>query len=578
MTRIWTRVFVLLVVVSFLAVPTPAEGPAQTSKQNQKVLRVTTRLVEVNVVVQDRKGQPVTDLTRDDFLLTEEGRRQEINFFSKITNEPTLTPLKPLPLHTFSNRLDLQAGAPKSVIVILLDALNTEFSDQIYAKNHIVKFLQQIQPQDRVALYVLGSNLRVLHDFTDDTRSLLAALARFSATDAEELKASQPGRPPTSITLITPNLGNAPMGAPAPVQVGLDTYLREAAQRSADFYTVNRALRTLDALQAIANRLSHIKGRKILIWVSGSFPFYTSLGGGDSTNVIRGQQRSLAPDMERAERALNNANLAIYPVDARGLLGPSGVNLNLSAEGSVTARAPGNPTIAEVGQLPPTQDTMEELADRTGGRSFYGNNDLLAAIRRASEDARVTYLLGYYPSHANWDGTFRRIKVKVERQTVRVLCRRGYFAIPERPLDEKARAAMLSEAAANPLDSTAVGLTVHLDDSDRTERSLIPLTVEVDPRDITLTEKDGRWEGSVDFYFVQASPEGRALKVVSQKMRMRLSRERYDEIMKVGLSISGKLSLVRGADHLRVLARDGSSGGLGSVSLALAPGEPLQTQ
>src|SRR5438094_2944409 len=109
--------------------------------EDQPVLRVSTRLVEVSVVVENRKGEPVRDLGRDDFTVLDEGREQQISVFSveseQLSSSPS-RPLRPLPPNTFSNRLEYHLGTPTSVTVVLLDGLNTHFEDQVYARAQVV--------------------------------------------------------------------------------------------------------------------------------------------------------------------------------------------------------------------------------------------------------------------------------------------------------------------------------------------------------------------------------------------------------------------------------------------------------
>src|SRR5438094_4705632 len=541
------------------------------NREDQPVLRVSTRLVEVSVVVENRKGEPVRDLGRDDFTVLDDGREQQISVFSVESEQPPPAPARPLPANTFSNRLEYHPGTPTSVTVILLDGLNTHFDDQVYAVAQVVKFLKQIRPGHHLALYTLGSNLLVLHDFTSDAQSLVAALGRYTVRESGEVQASEPPKPPTSITLITPNTGGAPQGsAPSvPIEVGLEQYMRETAQRSADFYSMDRALRTLSALEAIAHRLSNVPGRKNLVWVASSFPFTIGFGTANAQNVTRGE-RSFGHEIERAERALNDANLAIYPVDARGLVSAFADEPNLSAERSVSARRPGENALNGVGQLTPTHDTVEELADGTGGRAFYGSNDILGSIRRAVEDARVTYTLAYYPSQTEWDGGFHQIKVKVRRSGARVLCRRGYFALAEKPLGPGDRDAVLREAALSPLESMALGVTVRVG-ADPSIPRVIDLTVDIDPRNVRLEQQSGRWVGSLDLLFAQLSAQGQILKGLSQPMTLRLTGEEFQQILHNGLSISGRLEAVAGAERLRVIARDATSGAMGSINIPLDP-------
>jgi len=121
----------------------------------------------------------------------------------------------------------------------------------------------------------------------------------------------------------------------------------------------------------------------------GSFP--VSIGG-DSTPAPRKTapgKRDAWPEVERAARALNRSNLAIYPVDARGLM------VGQQYVGSMMKPELRNPDTSEFA-------TMQMLAERTGGRAFFNNNDLAAALHQAADDARVTYVLGYYASHHDW--------------------------------------------------------------------------------------------------------------------------------------------------------------------------------
>jgi len=87
---------------------------------------------------------------------------------------------------------------PTSITVILFDGLNTRFQDQAYARRQIVKFLSEIQPHDRVALYLLGGNLRILHDFTNNSDHLAKALSKYRGRISGELDAADPApREPT---------------------------------------------------------------------------------------------------------------------------------------------------------------------------------------------------------------------------------------------------------------------------------------------------------------------------------------------------------------------------------------------
>ncbi len=530
--------------------PTQAQPQA---KQEPPVVRVTTRLVQVSVIVQDKKGEPVTDLTRDDFTLLDQGQPQMVSTFS-VESLRTLPAAKPAPPNVFSNRFEQKTDTPTSVTVILLDGLNTRFEDMAYARDQIIKFLGQLQPQDRVALYTLTTRLTVLHDFTSDATSLLRALERSKGHVSTELAASEPE--PANPTGID----------------ALDEFLTAANQRLADFYTMNRVGRTAGTLEDIANHLARLPGRKNLVWVSGSFPFSIGLDTPFTPETASQERRTFSEEIERAARALNNANMAIYPVDARGLMGPSFTTRAPTFRPGQQGPTGRRPNALGRIRLSPDRaniDTMNILADRTGGRAFYNTNDIQGSVRRAIEDSRVTYVLGFYPTHGNWDAKFREIKVQVKRPGLHLRYRRGYLALPEVTFDSKKREVLMRAAVDSPLDDTSLGLEARLHVVDVPGAVTLKTELLVYSRDLTLVAQGDRWAGAVDVLFVQRGADGKELAGELKTLNLNLVRETYDEIMKKGLGLTRSLPLAPGAAQLRVVVRDVSSGSIGSLTIPL---------
>lgn len=535
------------------------QAPFPPAAQDQTTLRITTHLVQVSVVVWDKQGEPVGDLKREDFVVLDEGGEQRISLFSLESSQRTTSPPEPLPPGSFSNRLEYRPETPTSVTVILLDGLNTNFSDQAYAKQQIIKFLRQLQPQDRVALYALGSNLRVLHDFTSDAQTLLNALARYGGRISGELEASEPT---TSLT-DTPEPDRSNLGEINPAERGgrmqeLDAWLRESNRKVEEFYTAQRAGETLRALEAIANHLAQLPGRKNLVWVSGSFPYWIGYDFLPTPGNPGRVSRSFSPEIERASRLLNNANLAVYPVDARGLTGLPEFNAQQRF-------APNR----RLQTLNLGIDTMNALADRTGGRAFYNTNDLQGAIRRALDDSRVTYMLGYYPTHDKWNGKFRKIKVQVKRPGLHVRHRQGYFAVPEEAPRPAQQENALALAAWNPLDATAIRMTVR---ATALQDVSLKLDLVIAADDLIFRQQDGRWVGAIDWLVVQLSPAGKNLKGVSHTADLSLKPETHARILREGMKLSEPLEVIPGASQVRLVVRDRSSGAFGSVSIPLGGG------
>jgi VWFA-related protein len=500
--------------------------------------RVTSRMVEVSVVAEDKQGRPVVDLRAEELVLSDGGRPERIVSFSAPPAPSAAAPARgPLPRGTFSNRLDRQAGGATSATAILFDGLNTPMARQSYARQQVLAFLRQVEPGHPIALYTLGRGLNVLQDLTRDPRPLVRALEQY--------------RGELSADTGAPRLDTAGTGLE-----GFGSWLDELETNLIEHYAKDRALRTLRSLVAIANHLEEIPGRKNLVWVSGSFPVWI---GRDRVRLPERpdpKEQDLWPEIERAARALNRANLAVYPVDARGLMAP------LDYE-------PERASISREMQLANRSGfaAMETLAERTGGEAFYNDNDLGRAFRRAAEDSRVAYRLGYQPSHDQWNGKFREIEIAVARPGVRLRHRRGYFAQPDEPADDWYRSGVLGSAMWSPTDATRVGLTVRTFPA---APDTVDLEIRIDARDVSLQPVGDAWQGRLDVWLVQLGPSDELLDTVSHVADLRLDRPTFEQVARSGeLPFTERLKRQPKAALLRVLVRDVASGALGSVSIPL---------
>ena len=531
-----------------------AQAPpaAQSPDTQRPVLRATTRLVEVNVVVHDRKGASVANLTRDEFQVYDSGVKQDVAMLrvervtaaSAAPAEERTPPVPPLPPGTFSNLVDGQAGGTDAVTVILMDDLNTPLLDQAFAHRHLIKFLGTLKPTDRIALYALGHDLRILHDFTDDREALLRVLRRHRIYAGPEVALGK---------VAAYNTENA----------NLDAFLTGTDRFVADAQAADRARITLDAMTAIAAHVAGVPGRKNLVWVSGGFPF--AVGEDQWPDDIRRDTRTFAGPMERAARAVADARLAIYPVDAHSLftasdltaVEPIGVN-------SVRPLPPTGPS-ETVRQAQLMHVAMDVLAKRTGGRAFFSTADLTGAIRSAIDDANVTYVLGYYPTHQAWNGTFRTLTVKVTRPGLNVRHRVGYVAFADEPATGEARTAALAQAARSPVDATLIGLTLQLA-RDEPAAGMLRATIVIDARHLSVQPRGTRVEAQVDMRFVmQGTAEGPPMSA-TRTVSFDLARDAYEEAMKTGLRVTQDVDVAQCGYRLKVVVRDAVSGRIGSVT------------
>jgi len=503
----------------------------------EPVIRTTTRLVQVNVIV-TKHGAPVPGLKKEDFQVFDNGKRQEIRQFSEDTRAILPSVAAPLPQGTFTNQLEQRSGTPAAVTAILLDGVNTRFTDQTYARKQVVQFLRQIQPEDRIAIYTLDSRgLRVLHDYTTDSSDLLAKLAKYQGDIAPDVTGAS--------DLIDPLGGWLGSGG--------NSYERT-------FFLNNRILQTLRAIEFIAQNLAPLPGRKNLIWVSSAFPLqvgYLSSGGGSraptglrngsgmNSNRLPRDQQTWTADADRTVRALNDANLAIYPVDARGLVA--------SASARVASRTYRN------------QATMEELAARTGGRAFFNTNDIAGAVRTAVADSTVTYTLGFYPQNDKFNNSFHNLKVKLtDFPHLELRYRKGYVDQSTPPQDEGLRRAALRDAVLSPMDANGIGLRAQVKETGGD----LDLTLRVDPKSIVLDPQGDRWAGKLDLLFVEKDKHGAQTYGVDDTLSLELRRENYDRVQQEGLMYHRVLPRTGGASEMRVVVRDASTGAVGSVTAA----------
>jgi VWFA-related protein len=417
-----------------------------------------------------------------------------------------------------------------------LDSHNTEWEDIASARLQIIKFLKQLQPQDRVAIYTFRLDIRVIQDFTDDSSKLLKAIEQ-----------SKPALRPIDLDQ------SIATGDP-----GLDALLDTANANFASWNYAERMDRTTAALKAIANRLARVPGRKSLIWLSSSFPIGI-WATGDGT-ALWYETRSFRPELDQVVAALLDANIAVYPVDPRGLVA-SGYSAQFQKYRPL-----------DTSSLQREFDTMDLLAQTTGGRAFYSANDISGSVRKAVNDGRVTYALAYHPNHERWDGQFHSIQVKVRRPGAQIQARKGYFAVLEPQKNEEvdqAGQAELESATKSPVEFTSVGLTVSIRPELKDNPPRFTLTVNLDPHELGLAAEEGRWKGGIDLVLVQRDESGKALDAHEWHGSLDLDKAAYDSALRDGIRVLRDVPAKEGAVTAKVVIRDTASAAIGSLTVPL---------
>jgi VWFA-related protein len=544
--------------------PQTPSAPAPTANtQQQPVIRSTTSLVQVSVVVFDKHGNPVTGLKKSDFTLLDENKPQDIAFFS--ASAPALsTPSNPLPPNVFTNRFDLKGQEPGAVSIVLFDALNTSSQDQSYVRQQVLSFLRNLKPQDHVAAYALNNQLLILHDFTQDSAALVNVVNHFTPKEIAYFDASHPAY------FDIPALNDDVMW------MRFQDRMNQANAIIADDSKIERAQLTADAIQAIADHVATIPGRKNLIWVTGGFPLEVvaeTLAPDRATSLLSLQA-------QQAFRALNRVDMAIYPVDATGVVTAS----NMDPQNGYHAASLGcgdcinespNPSPGMFARQD-LRDSERMLADATGGQAFYGNNDLRNALDRAFDDGRFAYELGFYPSNSQWNGKFRKIKIEVKGEGLRLRYRKGYLAVKEDTSPQSQVLASLRQAALGPIEATSIGMIVSGKPVQPVSARKLELHIGIDPKQLLFQISPNTRKGAVDLYFLQRDSSGKTVNVQMQHVDLNLDEKQYDYMSKAALVLDRHIIVPPQASEIRVVLRDSSSGALGSVFIPVKSFFPVE--
>jgi VWFA-related protein len=377
------RSFLWLVMIASLAVLAThfrAGAQQQAPKSN---------LIQVTVVATDSANAPVADLRAEEFSVKDTGKPQKIVACDKIAAKGG----------------PASASATKSNLnnVVVLDALNTTFSDRPSVRLELVRILSELSAADGLTLLLLRDKLEILHDFTGSRQSVIRKLAGQGMKDLSSASAD--------IERYSWVFGqDGGFG-----QIFTPTVLLQRARLTA----------SLTALQTIAFNMGKRPGRKNLIWISTYFPFLIGhdqtgnmeqsgdpTGSSDSiptlelrnlgANRVQDVRATFTKDKEMAGRVVDNANLTVYPIDALSL-------------------ASATSSLSDQGQL-------SDIARFTGGVAHPGRSDVAKALQEAIDDSSVSYVLSYNASDLKPDGQFHPLKVETTRKDVKLRFREGYWA------------------------------------------------------------------------------------------------------------------------------------------------------
>jgi VWFA-related protein len=521
---------------------TPAAS-ASPSHESEPIttFKVVTRMVTIDVVARDGKGNSLRDLKSDDFEVSEQIEPKRDKYPQKIkafrtTSVAELAALDPgipkMAPGVYTNLVTMNR-VPVPPTIILLDALNTDRMSLMQVRQQLFKMLSSIPDDVPAAVFLLGRRLEMLQNFTTDPKLLRATLEKIPVTPQSIGPDSLPSDPDVMSPLIE-------QGALDRSPNSLMDAVRNFERDEAYLTGLTRAQQTIEAVRAIARHAAGYPGRKNLLWVASRFPTWFNRDA--ATSDIRFSSPGVDwKDVNALATALADARIAVYPTNAGGL----------------TSR-----TIDFYNQI-----AMQTLSDQTGGEICIYNNSLSDCVKEMVDDSSFFYEIGYYPNAGAWQGEFHKVIIKSKQSGIHLEYRTGYYAhSSEEKVDPKYSETQLEQAACQDvLTATSVLMVARA----FPEPDKVRYFVAIEPGSITFApEADGTEHVSLKVGLCSFDKSGKPLRLLQDTIDEKLTQEQFAEVQKLhGFARVVSLVPTPGTTLVRVLIKDVPTGLMGSVNI-----------
>ncbi len=581
-------------VIVLLCLPVArAQEPQQPPHDGDDSVELKARLVNVDVMVKDKKGNYITDLKAGDFVVVEDGEAQQLEFMdppsvveARVTTPGAVQPGAAPPA--------TPAGLPRNIVSLLLDAQTTESTQMKSVADGALKYIRErVTTTDAVSVFRIGNGLQLLQPFTSDKAKLTAAVERgfgmgtspyasdLASTNADiaategRLAATGSSGDPASAAGAQSNADAASALAAMVAQRTLAQYQKLRSQLS-----IQQSRPVIASLAAICEAQRGIPGKKVLVLFSEGFV---------TTSTQEWQVQSMID-------IANRANVAIYIIDSGGLSaeGPSNngpiVRSPLDSVSGLASqesriRASGGENVFDNVRhegLNREQEFLYRVSGDTGGAFIKNTNDFSKGLDRIDREVRARYTLGYYPTNSKFDGSFRKVKIEVKRPGVEVVTRPGYYAIANDELvpvltgDDKKMFAGFDAAAAKP----ALPMFVELAPFRFKEgRFVVPLAVEIPSTGVKIDKKGDRRLMQLDIIAVVRNAANENLARMGGNFDMQLDEEQYQAVVANKIFFRQDVELEPGTYTVDLMVRDRLSGKVAAKreSLTLSPASDLST-
>lgn len=475
-----------MLTIALLSLCLMLQGNQKEGQRSDHTIRIGTAEVALDVVVRDKKGRPVKDLTVEDFEVLEDGARQKIESFRLVSRDiPGRPAVTDKPAAAASADFRSTNETNPNLVAIVFDRLSPD-ARNLARKASGTYANEGFAAGDFTGVFVIDLSLKTLQNYTDNPELIRKALDDATAMSTSQFASNnqQTRALGERVTSLNRQI-DAGAGAAASAGAGRDAggasaageAIGVAASQAALLQMQERMLATFEMLERDQQGYATINGLLAVITSMRNLP-------GRKTIIFFSEGLALPPAVmvkfPSVINAANRAGVSIYSIDSAGLRIDSP---NAEATREINAAAArrmeqvhssrDNNTGPMMRNLERNEDLLRlnphsglgDLADQTGGFLIRDTNDLSAGLRKIDEDIRVHYLVTYAPKSQVYDGRFRQIEVKLKRGGLDVQTRKGYYAIepagasPVLEYEVPALAALGAGGRANPFQLRTSALT-----------------------------------------------------------------------------------------------------------------------
>jgi len=510
-------------------------------KQDQGEIKLSTELVQIDVLVTGKNNKPIAGLKREDFELFDNNKTQQITNFSY--EETGKRRIGDQTTEATSLPREITAGELRRVIAFVVDTLHIKFENIYRTRKMLEDFIDnKMQSGDLVMILPTGGGSGVLQQFTSDRRILHRAIDRlrpfYFSSSTTPYRSSRLG-----------GTAGGPMGAGGRGSGALSMPGGNfGAMPDPLEYADVRA--SLSALNETIKSMTSFPGRKVSVFVSEGLRIFTT----QSTS-----------DLDKTTGLAARANVVFYTIDPRGL-----DPLILEA-GDELATDITSASDSKRNDFHESQDSLRAIAVDTGGKFFGNNNDIKQGLETMLDENSAYYLLGFYPQADRWDGKFHKIKVVVRnRPDLTVSFRKGYLAKSpqaDSPAKLDPKVAEAIEAISSPLVRRDLDLRLTPLYTDNAQREpVVTLLLHIDASRLSFTQSEGRYQTKLDELGFVLDANGKAVDRFSDTIQLNLQPATHDAVLKRGLLATRTLNVKPGVYQVRLFVRETDSGLIGTAN------------